>query len=191
MRPVLTAAAALLLLSLPARGQEISLAEIAGAEREEKAALERVEAAHGSKPPQELPSVERVQIIHEQQAASRAVFEQRKLDPKAFAARVMRLSPAERAQVDAEKKRLDDEEKERKAREEAAAAEPEELEITRGIDERHPVDLYREPGAVEVENLQEEGAAAEPSSSRPPKGKTSGPAAPSTKSSRGKKSRRK
>src|SRR5207248_1081223 len=83
-------------------------------------------------------SEERVQMIHEQQEASRSVFEQRSLDRKAFAGRVMRLSPAERAQVDGEKARLDREEKDRRAREEAAATGSEQVEITRGIDEKHP-----------------------------------------------------
>lgn len=185
MRSALAAPAALLLLSLPARAQEISLLDIAIAEREEKAALERVEKEHGNKPPQELKSGERAQIIREQQAASRAVFEERKLDPKAFAGRVMRLTPTERALVEAEKKRLDDEEKAALEK----AKESEELEITRGIDDAHPVDVYREPGAVPVENLQEEGGAVE--AGKPQKASKPSRAAAPQKSPRGKKSRRK
>jgi hypothetical protein len=188
VRRALAIPLASLLLSLPGRvrAQEISLEEIAVTEREERAAMGRVEAAHGSKLPQEHSSTERVQIVREQQAASREVFEQRKLDPKAFARRVMRLSPSERAEVDAIKKRMDEEEQERLEREKAAAAaEPEELEITRGSDERRPVDLYREPGAVVVESLQEEGAAEPEKASRPAR------SAPPQKSSRGGRSRRK
>lgn len=159
-------------VSAAARAQsDISLQEIAAAEREEKAALAKVEAAHGNKPPQELSPEERAQIIREQQEASRAVYEQRSLDTKGFAGRVMRLSPGERGQVEAEKARMDREEKERLEREAAAAnAQPQELEITRGVDEKHPVDLYRAPGEVEVEHLSEGGEAEEAPAGKPQKG---------------------
>jgi hypothetical protein len=181
--------AAALVAAGPARAQEISLEEVAAVEREERAALEKVEAAHGNKPPRELPSQERAQIIHEQQEATRSVLERRSIDPKAFAARVMRLSPAERAQVDAEKAKRDQEERERREREEAAAAsEPEEVEVIRGIDEKHPVDLYRDPDEVEVEYLTEGGEADEAPAAKPQKGHQ---AAPAQKSSRGNKSRHK
>ncbi|HVE87341.1 MAG TPA: hypothetical protein VND93_31005 [Myxococcales bacterium] len=165
-------ALALLLLSSTSLAQEdLSLADLASLEREEKLALAAVEAAHGNRPPQQLSADERAQLIHEQQAASRAVFERHSVDSKVFAHRQMKLSPGERAQVDAEKARLDKAEADRLAREEAARnAPPEELEVTRGIDEKHPVDLVREPGAVVVENLQEgEGPTPQPSPAKPQK----------------------
>src|SRR4051812_39701947 len=178
--------AAALVAAAPARAGEISLEEIAAVEREEQAALRKVEVAHGDKPPQELPSDERVQIVHEQQDATREVLERRSIDSKEFAGRVMRLSPAERAQVDAQKAKLDQEEKERREREQAAAAEPDEVEVTRGIDEKHPVDVYRDPGEVQVEHLSEGGEAEEAPAAKPQKGHK---AAPAQKSSRGHKSR--
>ena len=188
MRPALAAAAlapVLLLAPISSRAGELSLAEIASLEREERIALERVEAAHGNRLPQELSGDERARIIHEQQAASRALFEQRSVDPKAFARRTMRLTPAERAQVNAEKRRLDQEEEERRAREAAAAdAGAGELEVIRGIDERHPVEVYRDPEAVEVEYLQEGEGAAGASAAEPRK-------APPKKSSRDRRRRRK
>jgi len=157
--------------SAAARAQDISVQDIAAAEREEKAAMMKVEAAHGNKSPRDMSAEERAQIIREQQEASRAVYEQRALDTKAFAKRQMRLSPAERGQVDAEKARMDREEKERLEREAAAAnAEPEALEITRGVDEKHPVDLYRAPGEPEVEHLSEGGEAEEAPAGKPQKG---------------------
>jgi hypothetical protein len=168
---------------------DISLEEIAKAEREEKAALAKVEAAHGNKPPKEMSAGERAQIIREQQEASRGVFAQKSLDAKAFATRVMRLTPAERAQVEAEKARMDKEENERLEREAAAAnAVPPDLEITRGVDEKHPVDVYRAEGEPEVEHLSdgsgaEEGPAAKPQKANKP--------APVKNPPRGKKSRRK
>lgn len=180
-----------LALSAAARASDLSLEDIATAEREEKAALAKVEAAHGNKPPRELSAGERVQIIREQQEASKAVYAQRSLDAKTFATRVARLTPAERAQVDAEKARMDQEEKERLEREAAAAnAEPQPLEITRGVDEKHPVDLYRAPDEPEVEHLSEGGEPEEAPAAKPQKahGKpASGPKNPS----HGKKSRHK
>lgn len=188
MRLAATAPVLALLLALPARAAELSLQEIAVAEREERAALEKVNAAHGHKPPQELSAEERSQIIREHQAASRAVFEQRSIDPKAFALRVMRLTPAERAQVEAEKQRMDKEEADRRAREaeEKARADAQEPEVILGIDERRPVDVYLDPDAVPVESLQAEGEAAEPPPEAPAK-----PARPPQKTPRGGKSRNK
>jgi hypothetical protein len=185
-----------LVVSAAARAQsDISLQEIAAAEREEKAALAKVEAAHGNKAPQELSPEERAQIVREQQEASKDVFERRSLDAKTFAGRVMRLSPAERGQVEAEKARLDQEEKERLEREAAAAAanaEPGELEITRGVDEKHPVEVYRAPGEPEIEHLSEGGEAEEaPAAGKPQKGHKAVKAAPLKNPPRGKKSRHK
>jgi hypothetical protein len=187
-----------LVAAMPARAQDISIKDIAETERAEQDALKKVEAAHGNKPPQELSTQERAQIAHEQQDASGSALEQRSVDRKEFAKRVMRLSPAERAQVNAEKTRMDQEEKQRLARDAAAAAEPQELVITRGVDEKHPVDVYRAPGEPEIEHLSdgsggEEGPPAKPSKSqksqkshKPPRGSGA-----TQKSIRGHKSRRK
>jgi hypothetical protein len=174
-----------------AQSADISVQDIANAERDEKAAVAKVEAEHGDKPPQELSSGERSQIVREQQAASRAVLEQRSLDAKALATRVMRLTPDERAQVEAEKARMDQEEKARLEREAAANAAPQEVEITRGVDEKHPVDLYRAPGEPEVEHLSEGGEADEAPEAKPKKGHQGGKAPPMKNPPHGKKSRHK
>jgi len=178
-----------------ARAQDISVQDVAAAEREEKAALAKVEAAHGNKPPQELSAEERAQIIREQQEASQEVYARHSLDTKAFAKRQMRMSPSERGQVEAEKARMAEEEKARLEREAAAAkAEPEELVITRGVDEKHPVDVYRAPGEPEVEYLSEGGEGQEGPAARPQTGhKAAAPSKPVKLKNppRGKKSRRK
>jgi len=175
-----------------ARAQDISTQDVAAAEREEKAALAKVEAAHGNKPPQEMSAEERAQIIREQQEASQAVYARHSLDTKAFAKRVMRMSPGERGQVEAEKARMDQEEKARLERE-AARAEPEDFVITRGVDAKHPVDVYRAPGEPEVEYLSEGGGGEEGPAARPQKGHKAASSKPVKLKNppRGKKSRRK
>jgi hypothetical protein len=180
--------------SATARAQEPSLSDVAAAERDEKLAISQVEAAHGNKPPQDLSPEERSQIAHEEQEASREVMERHALDPKAYAVRQMRMSPEDRVQVEAEKQRLDEQaEQARKAQERAAqsAAEPQEVEVQRGVSEKHPVDIYRAPDEVPVENLQDDEAPPEPPPpAKPAKGSKASKTAPQ-KSSRAKKSRNK
>lgn len=148
-------------LASAAAAEDLTPERLAALERDERAALDQVDAAHGRRPPREMPAEERAEMIRQQQDASRAVFERHGVDPKEYAVRAARLTPEERDRVDAEKKRLDRAEAERLAREAAAQAEPpapapEDVEVIRGINEANPVELHREEGGpVEVENLAE------------------------------------
>jgi hypothetical protein len=150
----------MLLAASAAMAEDLSVEQLAAVERDERAAISRVEAAHGNRPPQELTSEERAEIILQQQEASREVFERHGVDPKEYVMRSARLTPEERALVDAEKRRLDLAEAERLAKEAAQAnsqaTAPEDVEVQRGISESDPVEVYREEGDPgKVESLAE------------------------------------
>ena len=145
----------LLLLSLgvalpaSALAEDLTPEQLASVRRDEKKALDQVNAAHGNKPSSELSSSERRQMIREQQEASRKVLDQHGVSARDYARQTARMGPAGNAQVAEAEKALD-------AKDKAAAAAAQkpagtgEIQIQQGINENHPVTLEEQEGAPPV-----------------------------------------
>jgi hypothetical protein len=162
---------ALLLLCHPpalAAESELSPEAVARIQRDEKAALARVEAAYGNRPPSQLSQEERRQVVREQQAALEEVYARHQVSSKAFARHTARLGREEREQVDAAHREL--EERERTARQAPPEAPEQEPTIQRGISESSPVELEVAPDAPPVveQGLPAEGEPSPVDVSSPP-----------------------
>jgi hypothetical protein len=158
----------------PARAEELTPEKIASIRRDEQAALERVDKAHGNKKASELSNDERRQIIVEQQAAIQEVMDKHGVTAKEYARHVARMGPKGNAAVEAAEQELEAREQEAaqaaaRAAEETRKAEeppaPEDIPIQRGFSDENPIELEAVPGAPPI---PEEGArAGEPERQQP------------------------
>ncbi len=119
--------------------------QIARIRRDEQAAIDRVNAAHGNKKSSELSTAERREIIREQQAAVRKVMESHGVSAKDYARQTARMGPKGNAAVSAEQKALEDRQK---AAQETKA--PGEIQVQQGFDENNPVMLEEQEGAPPI-----------------------------------------
>jgi hypothetical protein len=118
--------------------------QIARIRSDEKAALERVNAAHGNRQPSEMDNAERRQVIKEQQEAIREVREQHGVSEKDYARQTARMGPKQNAAVEAAAKELE----EKKAAEATKRQEPGEIQVQQGFDDKNPVMLEEQEGAA-------------------------------------------
>ena len=132
-----------------ALAEELTPEQVASIRRDEKAAMERVNEAHGNKKSSELSTDERRQIIQEQQAAIDGVMEKHGVSRKDYARQTARMGPKQNEAVDAAEKAL-------VAKEKAAEAaktqpkEPEEPQVQQGFSDANPVMLEEEAGAAPI-----------------------------------------
>jgi hypothetical protein len=118
--------------------------QIARMRSDEKAALERVNAAHGNKKPSEMSNAERRQVIQEQQQAVQAVREQHGVTEKDYARQTARMGPKQNAAVEAAEKELEA----KKAAEAAKPQEPGEIQVQQGFNDENPVTMEEQEGAL-------------------------------------------
>jgi hypothetical protein len=118
-------------LSVPAVAfaEDLPPEKLARIRRDEKAALEKVNAAHGGKKSSEMSTAERRQIIQEEQEALQGVLDKHGVSQKDYARQVARMGPKQNAQVDAAEKAL---EASKRSSESGGALSPEEIPIERG-----------------------------------------------------------
>ncbi|MET0403109.1 MAG: hypothetical protein ABW123_11935, partial [Cystobacter sp.] len=107
--------------------EDLSPEKLARIRRDEKAAMEQVNAKHGGKQSSEMDSAERRQMIQEQQEALQGVMEQHGVSRKDYARQVARMGPKQNAQVDAAEKVLAAEKKTRE--QEPAPIAPEDIPV--------------------------------------------------------------
>jgi len=126
---------------------ELTPEQLASIQRDEKAAVERVNAAHGNKKASELSNDERGQIIREQQAAVQEVMDKHGVSPKDYARQTARMGPKQNAAVETAAKQLE-------AKEKAAATSgtqpgngPGEIQVQNGFNDENPVTLEQQEGA--------------------------------------------
>ncbi|MBM7115527.1 hypothetical protein [Archangium primigenium] len=132
---------------LAVSAQNLSPEEIARIQLDEKAALKKIDAAHGGKKPSEMSNAERRQVIEEQQAARQAVMERHGVSDKDYARQTARMGPKQNEAVAAAQKQLEAQQKA------AAAPRPASEEII-------PVEIREEMAPAE-------GAAAAPAEATP------------------------
>ncbi len=134
MRPMLP----LLLLSTAAHAGELELETVARIQHDQKKAMADIDKAHGHKKPSQMSSAERRQVIREQAEAERKVLEKHGVDAKDYARRTARLSPQQKAQVEAMIADLERKEEEAKK---AGQKRDEGIKIQRGFSDDNPVEL--------------------------------------------------
>lgn len=134
-----------------AHAEDLTPEQLARIRRDEKAAMDKVNAAHGNKKPSELSTAERRQIIREQQEAARGVMEKHGVSAKDYARQTARMGPKGNEAVAAAAKNLEAKEK---AAETVKTEGEGPGEIQHGINEENPVmleELEGAPPVVEVE----------------------------------------
>ena len=132
-----------------ALAEELTPEQVASIRRDEKAAMERVNEAHGNKKSSELSTDERRQMIQEQQAAIDGVMEKHGVSRKDYARQTARMGPKQNEAVDAAEKELVAKEKAA----EAAKTQPkeaEEVQVQQGFSDANPVMLEEEAGATPI-----------------------------------------
>jgi hypothetical protein len=143
-----------------ALAEDLTPEKIARMRSDEKAALDRVNAAHGNKQPSEMDSAERRQVIQEQQQAVQQVREQHGVSEKDYARQTARMGKKQTAAVEAAAKELEAKKAaEATKRQPGGAQEPGEIQVQQGFDDKNPVTLEEQEGAaptVEVGIPQEE-----------------------------------
>lgn len=133
-------------LTLPALAlaEGLTAEQIARIRRDEKAAIEKVNAAHGNKKPSELSNAERKQMIEEQQQALQGVMEKHGASRKDYARQVARMGPKGNAEVEAAEEALE-------AAEKAAQASKSEgsegITVQKGFSNENPVEMESAKGA--------------------------------------------
>ncbi len=142
-----------------ARAEGLTAEQLASIRRDEQAAMERVDKAHGNKKSSELSTEERRQIIEEQQRAIQEVMDKHGVSRKEYARQVARMGPEGNKAVAEAEKVLEAREQEA-AQAAAKAAEapkeeekplaPEEIPIQRGFSNEKPVELEAIPGAPPI-----------------------------------------
>jgi hypothetical protein len=120
---------------------ELTPEQVARVRRDEKAALERVNAAHGNRKPSEMDNGERRQVIQEQQKAVQEALEKNGVSAKDYARHTARMGPKGNAEVEEAAKRLE----EQKAAE--PKKEPGEIQVQAGFSEDNPVTLEQQEEA--------------------------------------------
>ncbi len=121
--------------------------QLARIRRDEKAAVDRVNAAHGNKKSSELSTAERRQMIREQQEAIQRVMDEHGVSRKDYARQSARMGPKQNAEVAAAEKALEEQEKA------AGAAKPQqtgELQVQQGFSDENPVTLEEQEGAQPI-----------------------------------------
>ncbi|WP_257462374.1 hypothetical protein [Archangium lipolyticum] len=134
--------------------EDLTPEQMARIRRDEKAAMDKVNAAYGNKKPSELSTEERRQIIREQQEAARGVMEKHGVSAKDYARQTARMGPKGNEAVEAAEKGLEAKEKAAAAAAKTEGNGTEEIQIQQGINEENPVMLEEQEGAppvVEVE----------------------------------------
>ena len=127
---------------------ELTPEQLARIRRAEKAAVDKVNAAHGNKKSSELSAAERREMIREQQEAVQKVMDEHGVTAKDYARQSARMGPKQNEQVAAAEKAL--EEKEKAAAKSPKDKEPGEIQIQQGINEENPVMLEEQEGAAPV-----------------------------------------
>ncbi|WNG18506.1 hypothetical protein [Cystobacter fuscus] len=133
-------------LSVPvlALAEDLPPEKLARIRRDEKEALEKVNAAHGGKKSSEMNTAERRQIIEEQQQALQGVLDKHGVSNKDYARQTARMGPKQNAQVDAAEKALE-------ARKQGAeASSPGEIPIERGWGSDQQVEQEGAEGAMPI-----------------------------------------
>jgi hypothetical protein len=130
--------------------EELSPEQLASIRRAEKAAVDKVNAAHGNKKSSELSASERRQMIREQQEAVQKVMEEHGVSAKDYARQSARMGPKQNEQVAAAEKALEAKEKAAGAAKPPQAKEPGEIQVQEGFDENNPVMLEEQEGAPPV-----------------------------------------
>jgi hypothetical protein len=144
-RSTLSAIPVLALLSGGALADDLPLEKLAEIQRDERKAVEQVNAAHGNKKPSEMSGEERRQLIQEQQSASQKVLNDHGVTAKDYARSSAALSREDRARLEQTRRQLEDRDNEdaRQAKERtgqsAGAEQP--IVIKRGLGDEQPVDV--------------------------------------------------
>ena len=123
---------------------ELTPEQVARVRRDEKAALERVNAAHGNRKPSEMDNAERRKVIQEQQEAVQEALENNGVTAKDYARHTARMGPKGNAEVEEAAKRLEEQEKQKAAE---TKKEPGEIQVQAGFGENNPVTLEEQEGA--------------------------------------------
>ena len=126
---------------------ELTPEQLARIRRAEKAAVDKVNAAHGNKKSSELSAAERREMIREQQEAVQKVMDEHGVTAKDYARQSARMGPKQNEQVAAAEKALEEKEKAAGA---AKDKEPGEIQVQEGFSEENPVMLEEEKGAPPV-----------------------------------------
>jgi len=124
--------------------------QLARIRRAEKAAVDKVNAAHGNKKSSELSAAERREMIREQQEAVQKVMDEHGVTAKDYARQSARMGPKQNAQVAAAEKALEEKEKAAGAANPPQDKEPGEIQVQEGFSEENPVMLEQEEGAPPV-----------------------------------------
>ncbi|HEX8823296.1 MAG TPA: hypothetical protein VF794_25435 [Archangium sp.] len=127
---------------------ELTPEQIARIRRDEKAALERVNAAHGNRKSSEMDNAERRQVIQEQQEAIQGVLDKHGASRKDYARQTATMGPKGNEAVEAAAKELE-------AKDQAAAAgktpqgqqEPGDIQVQQGFSDENPVTMEEKEGA--------------------------------------------
>jgi hypothetical protein len=130
---LLVAALSLGAPSSAAAEEPLSPEKLARVRFEEEAAVARVDAAHGNRPPSEMSTEERRQVVAEQAAATEAAHQREGVDSKTYARETAGLSREGHARMEAALENLRAQPAPRPAPRKA----PQEIEIDYGT----PVDL--------------------------------------------------
>jgi hypothetical protein len=129
---------------------ELTPEQLARIRRAEKAAVDKVNAAHGNKKSSELSAEERRQIIREQQEAVRKVMDDHGVSPKDYARQSARMGPKKNEQVAAAEKALEEKEKAAASAKPSSDKEPGEIQVQEGFNEENPVMMEEQDGAPPV-----------------------------------------
>jgi hypothetical protein len=129
---------------------ELTPEQLARIRRAEKAAVDKVNAAHGNKKSSELSAAERREMIREQQEAVQKVMDEHGVTAKDYARQSARMGPKKNEQVAAAEKALEEKEKAAGAAKPPKDKEPGEIQVQEGFDEENPVMLEQEEGAAPV-----------------------------------------
>ena len=133
-----------------ALAEELTPEQLASIRRAEKAAVDKVNAAHGNKKSSELSPAERRQMIREQQEAVQKVMDEHGVSAKDYARQSARMGPKQNEQVAAAEKELEAKEKASRAGKPERAKEPGGIQIQEGFSEENPVMLEEQEGAPPI-----------------------------------------
>jgi hypothetical protein len=148
-------------LTLPslAPAGELTPDQVARIQRDEKEALDRVNAAHGNRKPSEMDNAERRQVIQEQKQAVQEALEKNGVTAKDYARHTARMGPKGNVEVEEATKRLEEQRKQAEASKTQQGQQSREIQVQAGFSEDNPVTLEEQEGAgptVEVGIPQED-----------------------------------
>jgi hypothetical protein len=133
-----------------ALAEDLPPEQLARIRRAEKAAVDKVNAAHGNKKSSELSTDERRQMIREQQEAVQKVMDENGVSPKDYARQSARMGPKQNEQVAAAEKALEEKEKAAASAKPPQGKAPGEIQVQEGFSEENPVMLDEQEGAAPV-----------------------------------------